>query len=78
MRNTAHKQLNYNLIIETKLYINGKKTEKKLSSVKQSGLILTSNEIKNIRFLENRGVVLKGTTGKITSQERRFLNFLRL
>ena len=78
MRNTAHKQLNYNLIIETKLHINGKKTEKKLSSIKQSGLILTSNEIKNIRFLENRGVVLKGTTGKITSQERRFLNFLRL
>ena len=33
--------------------------------------------MKAIKSLENRGVLLKGTTTKITSQERGFLNFLR-
>ena len=46
------------------------------------GTILTNNEIidimKVIKFLENRGILLKGTTTKITSQEGRFLNFIRL
>ena len=47
-----------------------------------SGITLTNNEIndiiKVIKFLENRGILLKGTTTKITSQEGGFLNFLRL
>ena len=30
-----------------------------------------------IKSSENRGVLLKGTTGKITSQEGDFLNFFR-
>ena len=42
---------------------------------------LTNNEIKDImkviESLENRGVSSKGTTRKITSQEGRFLSFLR-
>ena len=46
------------------------------------GTILTNNEIidimKVIKFLENRGILLKGTTTKITSQEGGFLNFIRL
>ena len=46
-----------------------------------SGITLTNNEIKDIvkvmKFLENRGILLKGTTRKITSQEGGFLNFLR-
>ena len=45
------------------------------------GITLTNNEIKNImkviKSLENRGILLKGTTRKITSQEGGFLNFLR-
>ena len=40
-----------------------------------------NNEIKDfirvIKSLENRGILLKGTTTKITRQEGRFLNFLR-
>ena len=47
-----------------------------------SGLTTTSNEvkviIKAIRSLENRGILLKGTTRKIPSPEGGFLNFLRL
>ena len=42
---------------------------------------LTKNEIKDIikviKSLENGGISFKGTTWKITSQEGRFLHFLR-
>ena len=33
--------------------------------------------MKAIKFLENRGILLKETTRKITSQEGGFLNFLK-
>ena len=33
--------------------------------------------MKVIKSLENRGILLKGTTRKITSQEGGFLNILR-
>ena len=43
---------------------------------------VTNNKIKYIvkviNALENRGIFLTGTARKITSQEGRFLNFLRL
>ena len=46
-----------------------------------SGITLRSNEIKDvmkvIKSLENRGVLLKGTTRKITSHKGEFLDFLR-
>ena len=46
-----------------------------------SGIILTNNEIKDlikvISSLENREILLKGTTRKNTGQEGGFLNFLR-
>ena len=46
-----------------------------------SGITLTNNKIKDIRkvikSLKNRGILLRGTTTKITSQEGGFLNFLR-
>ena len=46
-----------------------------------TGITLTNNEIKYIikviNSLENRGILLKGTTKKITSQEGGFLNVLR-
>ena len=31
-----------------------------------------------VKFLQNRGILLKGTTRKITNEEGGFLNFLRL
>ena len=46
-----------------------------------TGITLTNNEIKDIikviKSLENRGMLLKRITRKITSQEGGFLNFLR-
>ena len=33
--------------------------------------------MKVIKYIENRRIFLKGTTTKVTSQERAFLNFLR-
>ena len=42
-----------------------------------TGITLTDDEIKDIRSLENRGNLVKGTTRKITSQDGGFLNFLR-
>ena len=54
---------------------------KKMSSIKDSGIDLPNNEMKDImkvvKSLENREILLKGTTRKVTSQERGFLNFLR-
>ena len=45
-----------------------------------TGITLTNNEIKDvmkvIKSLENRGILLKGTTTKITSQEGGFNNFI--
>ena len=55
--------------------------KKKNSSITSSGISLTDIEmkviIKVIKSLENRGILLKGTTVKITGQEEGFLNFLR-
>ena len=46
-----------------------------------SGITLANNEIKDImkviKSLGNKGILLKGITTKITSQEGGFLNFLR-
>ena len=89
MANSCLKELSYtdtkkinknnrnNLFIDTGLNMIGKKNKQKLGS----GITLTNNEIKDImkviKSLENRGILLKGTTKKITSQERGFLNFLK-
>ena len=54
----------------------GKKIKEKFGP----GIPLTSNEIKDMKIikpLENRGILLKATTRKITGQEGGFLNFLR-
>ena len=49
---------------------------KKFTSRKGSGIPLTNDEIKDIikviKSLGNRGILLKGTTSKVTSQERGF------
>ena len=50
-------------------------------SITGSGITLTNNEIKDIMkvitYLENRGILLKGTIRKITRQEGEFLSFIR-
>ena len=57
------------------------KIKKGISSITGSGITLTNNEIKGIirviMSLKNGGILLKGSTRKITSQEEGFLNFLR-
>ena len=55
--------------------------KKGITSITGSGKTLTNNETKDImkviKPLENKGILLKGTTRKITSQEGGFLNFLK-
>ena len=57
------------------------KLNKKFTSSKFSGITLTNNEIKDIakviKSSENRLILLKKATRKITSQEGGFINFLR-
>ena len=53
---------------------------KDLKNVFGAGITLTNNEIKGIikviKFLENRGILLKKTTKKTASPEGGYLNFL--
>ena len=55
-----------------------KNRKKGISSIAGSGIILRDNEIKDninvIKPLENKGILLKGTTSKIATQKERFLN----
>ena len=55
--------------------------KKAFDNVLGTGITLTDSEIKDItkiiKSLKNRGILLKGTTRKITGQEGGFLNFLR-
>ena len=50
------------------------------SLIKVSGIKLTKSKIKDvikvIRSFENKGILFKGTTRKINSQERRLIRFL--
>ena len=56
-------------------------SKNEIEMFKSSGTTLTNNEIKDImkviNSLENKGILLKGTTKKITSRKGGFLNFLR-
>ena len=54
-----------------------KKLKEKLSSVMDSGMTLTNNELKNlkvIKCLENRVILLKGTAEKAIDQTEGFLS----
>ena len=55
--------------------------KKKLTSRKGSRITPTNNEIKDIakaiKSLENKGILLKRTSRKITCQEEEFASFLR-
>ena len=56
------------------------KPYKTFTSGKGLGITLTNNKIKDIKIiksLENRGILLKETARKMTSQEGGFLSFLK-
>ena len=80
--NTGHKEINTNLLVDTGYNIIDEKIKKGISSITGSGITLTNNEIKDIikvivGLSKNRGILLKGTTTKLSSQEGGFLNVLR-
>ena len=79
LKNTDTKQINSNLLVDTGINIIGKKNLKLLLLIKGSGLTLTNNQIKDItkviRSIENRGILLKGTTKKITLKMKDFSVF---
>ena len=65
-----------NFLVDVGLNIIGKKV-KRDSSITGLGLTLINNELKDIKvimYLENRGILLTGTTRKINSQEEKLLN----
>ena len=68
-------------LVDTGLNIIGKKNKKRISSIMGSEITLTNNETKDImkviRSLENRRILIKENTRKITTQEGGFLNSLR-
>ena len=69
---------NKDVFVDAELSLLGKKIKKRILSITGSGITLTYNEIKDImkvfKSLENRAILLKGTTRKITGQEGRLLN----
>ena len=79
--NMGAKKINNDVLVDALLILLGKEIEKGISRITGSGITLTNNEIKGImkviKSLENRGILLKGTTTKTTSQEGGFSNFLR-
>ena len=79
--NKDPKEIDNKLFLDIGLNTIGKKIKNKISSIAGSGITLTNNGIKDImkiiKSLQNRGIVLKGTTRKVTGQEGGFLNFFR-
>ena len=79
-KDTSAKKINKDTFVNAGLNIISKKTKKGILSFTGSGIIITNSKIKDIIKLiespENRGILFKGTTTKITSQEGGFLNFL--
>ena len=67
-----------NFFVDARLNVIGKKIKDRLTG---SGITLKKVKIKDtvkvISSLENRRLLLKGTTRKITRQEGGFLNFLK-
>ena len=79
-KDASAKKINKDTFVNAGLNIISKKTKKGILSFTGSGIITTNSKIKDIIKLiespENRGILFKGTTTKITSQEGGFLNFL--
>ena len=70
-----------NLAVDAGIDDISKKIKTVLSLNTSSGITLTSNGTKDtlkvIRYLEHRGILLKKTTEKMTSQKKRISQFLR-
>ena len=70
------KKSNKDIFVDEVFNVIGKNIKKVILSISGSGITLTNNEIKDIikliKSLENRRILLKGTTRKITSQEGEF------
>ena len=68
------------VLLNTRLNTIGKKLNKRLWLIMDSGIMLTNNEAKDVTkatiSLENREILLKGTTKKVNSQKGRLLSFL--
>ena len=77
----GRQKINNDILVDAGLSLLGKKIKKWILSITGSGITLTNNEIKDImkviKYLENRGILLKETIRKITSQEGEFSNFIR-
>ena len=73
------KKINNDILVDKGLNVLGKKIEIGNSSITGSGEPhkLIKDIVKVIKSLENRGILLKGSTRKITSQKGGFLNFIR-
>ena len=72
------KKINNDILVDKGLNVLGKKIEIGNSSITGSGEPhkLIKDIVKVIKSLENRGILLKGSTRKITSQKGGFLNFI--
>ena len=70
-----------NLAVDAGIDDISKKIKKVLSLNTSSRITLTNDGTKDtlkvIRYLENRGILLKKTTEKMTSQKKRISQFLR-
>ena len=64
-----------NYLVDTRVNAISIKIHKGILSIMGFGITLANNEIKVIRSLENSGILLKGTTIIINSQEAGLLNF---
>ena len=76
LKNMDTKKLNKDIFVDEVFNVIGKNIKKVILSISGSGITLTNNEIKDIikliKSLENRRILLKGTTRKITGQEGEF------
>ena len=76
LKNMDTKKLNKDIFVDEVFNVIGKNIKKGILSISGSGITLTNNEIKDIikliKSLENRRILLKGTTRKVTSQEGEF------
>ena len=80
LENKDPKKIDSNILAETGFKMIVKKIKKIVSSITDSGRTLTNNEKKDIMKVSissgSRGILIKGTSRKITGQEGAFLNFL--
>ena len=75
LKNAGPKELDSNLPVDARLNSVVKKVKNRFRSNSTNNK--RKDIIKVISSLENRGILLKGSTRNVTSQEKGFLNFFR-